>query len=173
MDTLVYNHKYSPLYTRCSSLLRGVVHLLCVQGIPCSVWGQRHLVWAPSHRWHGGPGHEIWGRLYLGLQELRWRCAIWLCGTRLGETTHFYSKLTIPDNLTLAKLHCTKNIHETIFLLLMWFCVTLFQVMAPWAWWPVCWSVLMDAQWSLKLPTAQWHATTDNTNREKRPPPIP
>lgn len=55
----------------------------------------------------------------------------------------------------------------------MWIYVTPLQATAPWVWWPVCWSALMDAQLSLRPPMAQWLATTDNTSREKRPPPIP
>lgn len=58
---------------------------LSFQGIPSSVRGQRNLVRAPSDRRHGGPGHEVRRRLHLGLQELRRRRAVGLCGARLVE----------------------------------------------------------------------------------------
>lgn len=94
MHTISFTTKGThPFIPDVALFLEMLFTFLCVQGIPCSVWGQRHLVWAPSHRRHGGPGHEIWGRLYLGLQELRWRRAVWLCGTRLGQSTRFYHKL--------------------------------------------------------------------------------
>lgn len=60
-----------------------IVHLFVFfQRIQIPVWSQKDLVWAQAHWWHGCSGLEIWRRLCLGLQELWWRCAVWLCCAR-------------------------------------------------------------------------------------------
>lgn len=93
--------------------------ILTLQGIPCSVWGQRYLVRAPSDWRHGGPGNEVRWRLHLGLQELRWRCTIRLSGSRLvrltrgpynSKTNLKCSNMAFQYQILLTFWHCTQSI---------------------------------------------------------------
>lgn len=96
--------KHSPPFRPGISHLRSVFKLLLLfQGVPGPVWGQRHLVWAPADRWHGGPGHEIWRGLHLGLQELRWGRTVWLGGTRLVKKADFLLWLPYVKNFFLLQ----------------------------------------------------------------------
>jgi len=94
---------YTLVYQR-SQLMRAVHLLACVQGIPGQVRGQGHLVRAPSDRRHGGPGHEIRGRLHLGLQELRRGRSVGLCGTRSVRATRSQEVLWINNVETFLEL---------------------------------------------------------------------
>ena len=70
--------------------------MLCVwQELQARVWEAEDLVWTQTHRRHGGPSTEVLWSLCVGLQELRWRCAVGHSGSGL---VHF--------SLTLGLLCC-------------------------------------------------------------------
>lgn len=79
-----WSYLFAPLYAQTLQSLfmwQGVLFFV-LQRIQVPVWSQKDLVWAQAHWWHGCSGPEVWRRLCLGLQELRWGCAVWLCCTR-------------------------------------------------------------------------------------------
>ena len=59
-------------------LCLGRQYWLFLQRLQDTVWSKGYYLWAPTYWRYGCTSAEVWGRLYLGMLELWWWCAVWL-----------------------------------------------------------------------------------------------